>query len=152
MKKIILSFVMMVSSLVGFAQNKSFESFAKHFSDTAAFAYANVGNHEVLLVSHETFGNNEDTNRQAVETSIFGLDSKGKIVALGSIRSQGTLYPVSILDNKLMVAGHHFVRIYIIRGEVPELVLDKYAEGDGTELKDMYDTFEKGTPIIFNKR
>lgn len=152
MKKSIISLAMMISSVVCFAQGEAFKTFANQFSSTAAFARASVGDHEVLLVSHETFGENANTNLQAVETSIFALDKEDKIMALGSIRSQGTLYPVSLLDGKLMVAGHQFVRIYSIRGDVPELVLDSYGDADTPELKKMFDTFEKGTAILFNKK
>lgn len=129
----------------------AFEAFAQNFSETASFAYANVGDHQALLVSHETFGNNENDDVEAIDATIFVLDPKGKIMTLGSIRSQGTLYPVSILDGRLMVAGHQFVRIYSIRGDVPELVLDSYKEGDGPDLAEMYKTFEQGTPILFKK-
>ena len=93
-----------------------FEAFAEHFSETASFAYAEVSGRKVLLVSQETFGNNVNEYTEGIEASIFALDDKDKIVALGSIRSKGTLYPVSLLDSKLMVAGHQFVKIYSIRG------------------------------------
>lgn len=130
---------------------EAFEAFAEHFSETASFAYANVSDHKVLLVSQETFGNDENDDKEAIEASIFALDSKGKILSLGSIRSQGTLYPVSLLNGKLMVAGHQFVRIYSIRGDIPELVLDSCQEGEGPELTEMFDTFEQGVSIKFNK-
>lgn len=129
----------------------AFEAFAKHFSESAAFAYTKVSGVEVMLVSQETFGNNKDSDLQAIEASIFAKDPKGKIVSLGSIRSQGTLYPVSIHDGKLMVAGHHFVKIYSIRGDIPELVLDEYEDADGPKLTKMFETFEKGEPIKFEK-
>lgn len=130
----------------------AFESFCEHFSKSAAFAYTKMSGRTVLLVSQETFGQDENTNLEAIEASIFALDEDGKIVALGSIRSQGTLYPVSLLDGKLMVAGHQFVNVYSIQGEMPELVLDHYAEGEDAELTEMFKTFEKGTPIKFNRR
>ena len=126
-----------------------FEAFAELFSESASFAYAIVGGHKVLLVSQEVFGNNDNDGNRAIETSIFVQDSIGKIMTLGSIRSQGTLYPVSILDGKLMVAGHQFVKIYSIRGDVPELLLDSYQEGESQEMTEMFKTFEKGTPIKF---
>ncbi len=128
-----------------------FEAFAEHFSETASFAYAEVSGRKVLLVSQETFGNNVNEYKEGIEASIFALDDKDKIVALGSIRSQGTLYPVSLLEGKLMVAGHQFVKIYSIRGDVPELVLDSYQEGESQELTEMFKTFEKGTSIKFKK-
>lgn len=132
--------------------SNAFEAFAEHFSETASFAYAEVSDRMVLLVSQETFGNNVNADKEAIEASIFALDGKGKIVSLGSIRSQGTLYPVSLLDGKLMVAGHQFVRIYSIRGEeVPELVLDSFQEGESQELTEMFTTFENGTSIKFKK-
>lgn len=129
----------------------AFEAFAEHFSETASFAYAEVSGRKVLLVSQETFGNNENADKEGIEATIFALDTEGKIISLGSIRSQGTLYPVSVLDGKIMVAGHQFVKIYSIRGDVPELVLDSYQEGEGEELTDMFKTFEEGTPVKFNK-
>lgn len=129
-----------------------FEAFGEHFSKTTSFAYAEISGRKVLLVSQETFGNNVNEDKEAIEASIFALDGKDKIVALGSIRSQGTLYPVSLLDGKIMVAGHQFVKIYSIRGEeVPELVLDSYGEGEIEELTEMFKTFEKGTPVKFKK-
>lgn len=131
----------------------AYSAFAEHFSDTTYFALADVSGHQVLLVSHEVFGNNVNSDKEAIAASIFAHDDKGKIVSLGSIRSQGTLYPVSILDGKIMVAGHQFVRIYSIRDEgVPELVLDSYAEGDGPELDDWFRTFEKGTAVKFRNK
>lgn len=133
-------------------EQDALHSFVKNFSETSAFAFVKVGDQQVLLVSQETFGNNENSNLEAIATSIFALDAKGKIISLGSIRSQGTLYPVSLSsDNKLMVAGHKFVNIYSIRGEVPDLYLDTHAEGEAEEIADMFKTFEKGTPILFNK-
>ncbi len=128
-----------------------FEAFAEHFSETASFAYTEVCGRKVLLVSQEIFGNNLNEDKEAIEASIFALDEEGKIVALGSIRSQGTLYPVSLLDGKLMVAGHRFVKIYSIRGDVPELVLDSFQEGECEQLTEMFKTFETGTPIKFKK-
>lgn len=131
-------------------ESDAFLAFAKHFSESSSFAFANVGGRQVLLVSQETFGNDMNEAREAIEASVFALDGEGKILSLGSIRSQGTLYPVSLLDGKLMVAGHQFVKIYSIRGEMPELVLDSYGEGDGTELDEWFRTFEKGTAIKFS--
>lgn len=140
------------STIVENQEQDALRSFVSNFSDTSAFAYVKVGDQQVLLVSQETFGNNENSDLEAVATSIFALDAKGKIVSLGSIRSQGTLYPVSLSDdNKLMVAGHRFVNIYSIRGEVPDLYLDTHAEGEAQEIAEMFKIFEQGTPILFNK-
>ena len=137
----------------GACRTAEFASFAEHFSEASYFALAGIGGHRVLLVSQETFGNDEMQDRQAVEASIFALDDKGKIVSLGSIRSQGTLYPVSMLDDRIMVGGHQFVRIYSIRGgDVPELVLESGGEGDGPELDAWFRMFEKGTPVKFGRR
>jgi len=133
-------------------ENRNYETFIEHFSETAAHAYVQIDNHQILLVSHETFGNNENSDLMAIEASIFAQDSEGKIVSLGSIRSQGTLYPVSISDNQLMVAGHQFVKIYTIRyEEQPELVLETYEEGESEKLTDLFTTFEEATPILFFK-
>ncbi|MCF0208728.1 MAG: hypothetical protein HUK07_04695 [Bacteroidaceae bacterium] len=154
MKKLIISLTMVLISTMCFAQNDAFKSFTEHFGKTAAFAYANISNHEVLLVSHEVFGNDEENGLKAVAASIFALDKDGKIVSLGSVRSQGTLYPVSVLDNKLMVAGHNFVNIYEIRGEEPELVLSCHEEGDceSPKLKAMFKTFEEGKAIVMVRK
>lgn len=157
MNKLIITLVLMISILVSCTQKNTeeadaFVAFAEHFSETESFALADVSGHEVLLVSQETFGNNMNSDKEAIEATIFALDKKGKIVSLGSIRSQGTLYPVSILDGKIMVAGHQFVRIYSIReNEAPELVLDNYSNGEGPEVEELFRTFEKGTPVKFSK-
>lgn len=149
--------MLMTSILASCTQQKTketdaFTAFAEHFGEAESFAFANVSGHEVLLVSQETFGNNVNTNKEAIEATIFALDSKGKIISLGSIRSQGTLYPVSLLDGKIMVAGHRFVRIYGIRGEeVPELVLESYGDGEGPEIEELFKTFQEGTSVKFSK-
>ena len=131
---------------------EAFESFGEHFGKMSAFAYTEMNGREVLLVSQETFGENPNTDLEAIEASLFALDDEGGVVALGSIRSQGTLYPVSLLEGRLMVAGHQFVKIYSIRGDIPELVLDSYGEGECTQLTEMFRTFEQGTPIKFERK
>lgn len=157
MNRLIFSLMLMTSILASCTQQKTketdaFAAFAEHFGEAESFAFANVSGHEVLLVSQETFGNNVNTNKEAIEATIFALDSKGKIISLGSIRSQGTLYPVSLLDGKIMVAGHRFVRIYGIRGEeVPELVLESYGDGEGPEIEELFKTFQEGTSVKFSK-
>lgn len=155
MNKLLITLMLML--LASCTQQKTketdeFTAFAEHFSEAESFALANVSGHEVLLVSQETFGNNMNSDMEAIEATIFALDNKGKIISLGSIRSQGTLYPVTLLDGKIMVAGHQFVRIYSIRGEeVPELVLDSYGDGEGPEIEELFKTFEKGTSVKFSK-
>lgn len=133
------------------SSKKAFEEFTEHFSATTSFAYSEVSGRKVLFVSQETFGDEDNPEKEAIEATIFALDNKAKIISLGSIRSQGTLYPVSLLDGKLMVAGHQFVRVYSIRGDVPELVLDTCQEGDGPEMTEWFRTFEKGTSVKFKK-
>ena len=129
----------------------AFESFAEHFGKTSSFARAELDGRQVLLVSHEVFGTDEGEGLEAVATSIYALDSEGSIVSLGSIRSQGTLYPVSTYDGKLMVAGHQFVTMYDIRGEEPDLYIFRHEEGDcdSPELKEMFGIFEQGQPLSF---
>lgn len=129
----------------------AFSSFAQHFSQSTAFATATVGGREVLLVSQEVFGEENCPDLLAIEASVFALDSVGGVLSLGSVRSQGTNYPVSLLDGKLMVAGHQFVYSYDIRGAIPELVLDNCVCGDGSEMDPMFDTFEMAKPIIFHR-
>ena len=155
MKKLILTLAIMLSFSVCNAQNAAFESFVRHFGKSAAFAYVSFGKHEVLLVSHEVFGEDESDELSAVATSIFALDSDGKIVSLGSISSKGTLYPISISDGKLMVAGHHFVSVYGIRGEEKpelEIVCHEQCEPDNhsPELSNMFRIFENAKPVRFS--
>lgn len=126
-----------------------FASFAQHFSSATAFANATVGGREVLLVSQEVFG--DSAGLEAIAASVFALDSVGGILSLGSVRSQGTNYPVSLLDGRLLVAGHQFVYVYSIRGEMPDLVLDECFQGDGPEMDPAFDTFELASPIIFKR-
>ena len=153
MKKLILSLALMLACTACIAQNSAFKAFTGHFGKATAFAYANISNRQVLLVSHEVFGDDEAEGLQAIAATIFALDSDGKITCLGSIRSQGTNYPVSVADGKLMVAGHRFVSVYGIRaGEQPDLEIVSHEEGDcdSPKLKAMFETFEKATPVKFN--
>lgn len=168
MNKLILVLVLTVAMLTSCTQKKAtteephdtttteseaFNAFAEHFSETASFAFADICDRKVMLVSQETFGDNDTANLQAVEATLFAADSHGKIICLGSVRSQGSLYPVSMIDGKVIVGGHQFIRIYSIRGDVPELVLDRFAEGEGEELTVMNQLFfEQSTPIKFFKQ
>lgn len=168
MNKLILVLVLTVAMLTSCTQKKAtteephdtttteseaFNAFAEHFSETASFAFTEVSDRKVMLVSQETFGDNDTANLQAVEATLFATDSHGKIICLGSVRSQGSLYPVSLIDGKVIVGGHQFIRIYGIRGDVPELVLDHFAEGEDEELTVMNQLFfEQSTPIKFFKQ
>lgn len=161
MNKLILVLVLTVAMLTSCTPKSNptttekapFEAFVEHFSKTEAIAYADISDRKVMLVSQETFGDNDTANLQAVEATLFAADSHGKIICLGSVRSQGSLYPVSMIDGKVIVGGHQFIRIYGIRGDVPELVLDRFAEGEGEELTAMNQLFfEQSTPIKFFKQ
>lgn len=133
-------------------ESEAFDAFAEHFSETASFAFAEISGRKVMLVSQETFGDNDTANLQAVEATIFVADSLG-IICLGSVRSQGTLYPVSLIDGQVIVGGHQFIRIYGIRDDVPELELTSYAEGEGPELTELNQRFfNQSTPIRFHRR
>lgn len=59
-----------------------FEAFAEHFSDTVSFAYAEISGRKVLLVSQETFGNNINADKEAIEATIFALIQKIRLSAL----------------------------------------------------------------------
>ena len=154
MRKFIFSIILTLSTLSAFAQNaqqkEAFQTFLNLFSDSTAVAYVDVGNQPLMLVSHETFGAESSDQLQAIAATICTLDAKGKIVCLGSIRSQGTLYPVSILDGKLMTAGHEFVNVYEVKGNPADLYLDR-TDG-GKKLTDMFKKFEHSTPILFKKK
>lgn len=167
MNKLILVLVLTVTMLTSCTQKKAqaepmdntsndsvaFAAFAEHFSESSSFAFVDISDRKVMLVSQETFGDNDTANLQAVEATLFAADSHGKIICLGSVRSQGSLYPVSMIDGKVIVGGHQFIRIYGIRGDVPELVLDRFAEGEGEELTAMNQLFfEQSTPIKFFKQ
>ena len=154
MKKMMLSLTLLLVGTVCSAQERAFTSFAEHFGQSAALAYVHMGDRPVLLVSHEVFGNDEDEGLEAIAASLFALDADGKMVSLGSVRSQGTLYPVSLSGDKLMVAGHRFVSVYQIRGEEPELTLFSHEEGDSEDpkLKQMFQDFENATPVRFKRK
>lgn len=128
---------------------KAFKEFAEHFSDSTFYARTEMNGKKVLLVSREVFSSDEYSGIEGVEATVFALDKKGKILCLGSVRSQGSNYPVSMLDGKLMVAGHQFVNVYAVRGD--ELVLDTCQEGYGEEMEQMYEMFFKGTSVKFQK-
>ncbi|MCF0211651.1 MAG: hypothetical protein HUK17_01975 [Bacteroidales bacterium] len=152
MKHNALFLILTLIASMGYAQDRAFEDFAAHFGSSAAFAYTQVGGREVLLVSHEVFGT--DDSLHAIAASLFALDSDGKIVSLGSIRSQGTLYPVSLIEGQLLVAGHRFVSLYSLRGDEPDLVLTHHEEGDSEspQLSQWFATFEKAQAILFHRK
>lgn len=122
--------------------DNEYESFLSMFSDSTAYAFENVGDTKVLFVSHETYGNEKSLN--AIAAEIYGKDSAGKIVCYGEVRSQGTLYPVSMLDGKIVTAGHHYINKYTIDGSPLSLSIIEDAEAT-------YDTAGKATYSYENR-
>ena len=129
----------------------SYEAMLQYLNDDAAVAYVDCGDQHLMLVSQETYGEDTTTNLNAISASVFAKDSIGKIICLGSIRSQGTLYPVSESHGLLMTAGHHFVNEYKVEGNPADLSLEYTDETDTLKLKTKFDQFEKATPLKFNK-
>lgn len=96
-----------------------YKTFASAFSDSTAYAVITLDGNPVLLVSHETYINEDVEGNlvlNAIAAQLYGLDNKGKIVCYGEVRSQGTLYPLAVSKGTIMTAGHHFVNRYALTG------------------------------------
>lgn len=62
----------------------------------------------VLLVTDGVY-DNLDGNMASIYATTYGKGSDGKTVCFGSVRSQGTAYPLSVSGEKLVLGGHRFV-------------------------------------------
>ena len=155
MKRFILFLALLTSAMTMQAQSTNekkamFEEFRTYFNDQTAVAYAQVGNQQVMLVSTEVYGNNENDDLNAISATIFVQDEAGKMICLGSVRSQGTLYPVSIYQGKLVTAGHEFVNVYELRENPTDLYL-VHNNDEGTKLEEQFKVFEKSIPVLFQR-
>lgn len=156
-----------------------FSDFVSLFSDSTAFAVLHINKQPVLLVSHETFFDvdslNQPTRMLAVSAQIYGLDNQKKIVCYGELRSQGTAYPLSMMRDNFLEAGHHFVRKFALSGQPISLYLtvdeeisydtkgkstetyenrqtNEYSTSADTKRFEMMMTdFEQAQPIVFSK-
>lgn len=110
--------------------------FMTSFSDSTAFAMINVGDTPVLLVSNETYINQDDNQQpvlNAIAAQVYMLDEADKVVSLGEVRSQGTLYPVSFDGEALLTAGHRFMNRFAAQGNSLSILESIYGElKDGT--------------------
>lgn len=178
MKKLSITLltVLLVSTSMS-AQSKMNEAYTKFlsaFSDSTCYAVVNLDGQDILLVSQETY-NNVDGNNRPIRTALaaqaYSLDSKGGILALGEMRSQGTLYPLSLSKDGLMTAGHAYVNKYSLSDNALSIVEDAsvtylkdnavkcYYENrknntyrnssDEKDFEAMINTFETATPVAF---
>lgn len=147
------------------------------FSDSTAFAIVDFGEVPVLLVSNETYtnGEGEDAALNAIAAQVFTLDEANKIVCLGEIRSQGTLYPISTDGKVLMSAGHRFVNCFDLQSDARSLELVESMQGmvqqpdsvtysyenrltnifendkDERSFEQMMARFEEAKPVVFQQ-
>jgi len=94
-------------------------------SEGTNYAIVEVG--EPLLLVADGVYDVDASTEGAIGAKAYGIAPGGTIKDLGELRTQGTAYPFSILDGKLLVEGHHFSRMYSVKDG--ELVLeDEYDE------------------------
>ena len=127
-----------------------FQTLLEQFSDSTFVTCVRLGGQEVLLVSHETFCSDDSPQREALAATLFTDDGTGHLLCLGSIRSQGTLYPISLLGDTLVTAGHQFVNFYEVKGHPADLYLTRVDEGE--RLEQGFVQFERATPLPFVRK
>lgn len=94
-----------------------YDTFTKMLDDfKPGMGYANepVGDTDVFFAATGTYTGENDT-RNAIDSSLFIYDTKGKIVFLGQVESYGTAYPLSLKDGYIYTGGHHIVYKYTVK-------------------------------------
>lgn len=156
----------------------SLTKFMTMFSDSTAFAIVDMGDTPVLLVSNETYINKDKEQNvvlNAIAAQVYMLDDEDKVISLGEIRSQGTLYPISLDGKVLMSAGHRFVNCFEAQDSTPSLQLVETMQGqvigtdvvtyayenrltnvfendkDESSFEQMMERFEGAEPVVFQK-
>lgn len=111
-------------------------------SDNSYYAIVPAGSSgNVLLVTDEVY-DNLDGNKVSIYATAFGKGSDGKIVCFGSVRSQGTAYPLSVSGNKLVLGGHRYVLLGHFDGESGCFARDNwYVESFNEDLTSIYRVF-----------
>lgn len=125
--------------------------FMLSFSDSTAFAIVDMGNTPVLLVSNETYMNGDEKNPElnAIAAQVFMLDESNKVICLGEIRSQGTLYPLSTDGKVLMSAGHRFVNCFVVEEDPQTMHLVESMYGQVVDPESVIYSYENRLENIF---
>ena len=137
------------------------------------YTFADISkDYDILLVTDGTY-DNLDGNMAAIDATLYGLDSEGKVVELGTVESNGTAYPLAVYDQCLMFGGnHHMGMIFVENGNVITKLdasetfdeegnatyslfdYDEHYEGpvdDDTKLKEMYEIYGEAIVLNFNQ-
>ncbi len=92
---------------VDIADCDTFTDIVNKLESGQGYANEKLDGTDVLLVSPDTF--NVENNPGAISADVYIYDKNGVPRYLGYVSSDGTAYPVSILDQKLYTGGHHRV-------------------------------------------
>ena len=98
--------------------------------DSCYYAMVDLGVPTLLLTDYiYTDDNGVDAS---IVARIYSLDTSGKVLDHGELRTQGTSYPFTYSNGSLYRAGHHFIEKYCVRdGELicVENGLEKFEDG-----------------------
>ena len=94
-------------SKVDLSKYATFTKMLDDFKKGMGYANEKIGDTDVFLVSSGTY-NGENGTHNAMDASVF-IYGEDKILYLGTVRSSGTAYPVTIADGCLFTGGHHNV-------------------------------------------
>ncbi len=93
-----------------------------------AYANANIGGTDVLLVSDYNYDYDGNGKFTTIDSRVYCYDKDGIPVYLGYVSAGGTAYPLTIADGELYVCGNHFAMKYTIVDNA--LIIDENAWED----------------------
>lgn len=118
--------------------NEVYNDFISGLSEDQYYAFAELEGltYPVLLVADGVYEFDSETLATFFCDVYYVKD--GEVIFLGTIRSDGTAYPIAYSKDGIYTAGHHYTGRYIVDEQTCELVLTEYAkeefaEGTGDE-------------------
>lgn len=119
--------ILIIQSCQGGMNTEPYDDFIANLEDEKFYAFVSLEEnaYPVLLVADGVY--ECDDIQAAFYCSVYYVTEE-QVALLGSIRSEGTAYPISSDKTGLYTMGHHYVKRYIVDEEQGELVLAEYAE------------------------
>lgn len=149
---------------------EKFESILSTVTTQQYYAFAAVGDDDVLLVANDVYDYGDGT-MAAIDAIVYAVADNGEIYQAGNVWSSGTAYPIAVYDNCLMFGGNHEMSMASVMDGSVVIVKEAYEqfdeqgnatyfynEGDidniqepedNSILLEMFETYEKATPINF---
>lgn len=155
------------------ADLEKYDSIISTLTTNQYYAFADAAkDYDVLLVADGVFDNGDGT-MAAIDAKVYGFDGDGNVCEAGSVWSDGTAYPIAVVDGFLMFGGNHRMAMAsVIDGSV---VIEKeayeefdeagnatyfYDEGDidhiqevadDSYLAEFYKTYENAVVLSFTQ-